>query len=639
MADLDPRFTFEEFVIGPANRLASAAARRAAENPGASYNPLFVYSASGLGKTHMLGAIAHHATKLHSDTAVVYETLEGFLGGLTVNLEQGGHDGLTTRYEEMDILLMDDVQFLAGQPEAQEMLLRLLDGLTGEGQQVVLASDRPPAEIDGLGSRLRSRFEGGLLVDIGSPEYETRVAIVRKKAEVLNQELASGVAEIIGRIGFKNVRELGGALNKVVAIQDLEDRVLPASEVRTLLGVEEEDTSDDAEVQEFLSDLSGTVAAQVEAREAPWRVSAREAAEELEAAGLKADRLRQLLEKDAPPSDIQDIVARFREGARRLEEVRNELDEVGNPWPEAAHAMLRDPDRLSEAETLLASAKERARAFPEIPPGPPLEGLGPEFPPLVLRAAGQLLGTDRPEYSPLYVWSSDPGAARALLAATGRTYASRKGSGSVAFVSVSEFASEFIDALSDGVAGAWRERWWSSELLLVHGTEDFARTEQAQDEFFHLFEALQRRRARVMVAADRPPAALEGINDRLRSRFEGGLVLEVEVESERISADALVPDHGPASGVGQAPTAESESEDVHSMDREWIQQFQPARGGAAGGDPGTSDEGVSLPAWRTVAEEPEGLEEPPLAEKWFPTKEIVCWQWEVLEDRIVEEPD
>ena len=168
MADLDSRFTFENFVVGPANRLASAAARRAAESPGCSYNPLFVYSASGLGKTHILGAIARQVAKIHPDKSVVYQTLEGFLGELTVALEGGDRDGIRGRYETLEILLMDDVQFLTGQAEAQEMLLRTLDALTGAGKQVVLVSDRPPAEIDGLDARLRSRFEGGLLVDIGS---------------------------------------------------------------------------------------------------------------------------------------------------------------------------------------------------------------------------------------------------------------------------------------------------------------------------------------------------------------------------------------------------------------------------------------------------------------------------------------
>jgi hypothetical protein len=352
----------------------------------------------------------------------------------------------------------------------------------------------------------------------------------------------------------------------------------------------------------------------------------------LDQAGLKADRLRLLLEDDSPPEDLDETLNRFEEGARRLAEIRQELSQVGNPWPEAAHAMLRDPDRLSEAETLLASAKERAREFPSIPDGPGLPELGPEFPPLVLRAAAQLLETDRPEYSPLYVWSSEGSAARALLAAAGRSFQAERGGGGVAFVSVAEFAAEFIDALSTGVAGAWRERWWSGELLLVHGTEDFSRTEQAQDEFFHLFEALQRRRARVMVAADRPPSALKGLNDRLRSRFEGGLVLEVDVDPSRIPPEAQV-------AVRTPVLATADGQDLLSLDREWIQEFQPPRAGAPGSatpaglaPPGTSP-------WDELLDMPLDLEDPPQAERWFPSKEIVFWDWPNLDDRIVEDPD
>ena len=198
MADLDPRFTFENFVVGPANRLASAAARRAAESPGTSYNPLFIYSASGLGKTHILGSIARYAARNHPEWTVIYQTLEGFLAELTEQLGEG--EAFRSSYDGLDILLMDDVQFLTGQAQAQEMLLRTIDNLTGAGKQVVLASDRPPTEIDGLDSRLRSRFEGGLLVDIGPPEYETRIAIIRKQAEARGQPLNPGVAEVVGRI-------------------------------------------------------------------------------------------------------------------------------------------------------------------------------------------------------------------------------------------------------------------------------------------------------------------------------------------------------------------------------------------------------------------------------------------------------
>jgi chromosomal replication initiator protein len=537
MAEMDSRFTFGNFVVGPANRLASAAARRAAESPGSNYNPLFLYSASGLGKTHILGAISRQVSKIHPEISVVYQTLEGFLGELTEALQGGHRDGIRGRYEQVDILLMDDVQFLGGQSEAQEMLLRTLDSLTGAGKQVILASDRPPADIDGLDARLRTRFEGGLLVDIGPPEYETRVAIIRRQAESWGQPLDSGVAEVIGRIGFKNVRELGGALNRILAIQELEERSIAPEEASTILGGADSGpgTDDTEDLGDFLDEISDTVAARVKRQEAPWRKALREMAEAAEGEEFKTERIRRLLEDDTSPTGLKLILEDFRKTVSRLKEIGIELETVGNPWPEAAHSVLRDPDRLDEAEALLASAKERAKEFSSVGDGHGLDGLGGSVPQLVIKAAEQLVNTDRPEYNPLYVWSEDGEASTILMRAAGRSYQSANEGARVAFISVSEFADEFIGALSGGVAGAWRERWWSAELLLVHGAEALSDTERAQDEFFHLFEALQRRKARIMFAADRPPSKIRVIDDRLRSRFEGGLVLEVETTAADIA--------------------------------------------------------------------------------------------------------
>jgi chromosomal replication initiator protein len=639
MADLDPRFTFENFVVGPANRLASAAARRAADNPGTSYNPLFIYSASGLGKTHILGAIANHVAKNLPDKNVVYQTLEGFLAELTEAL--GGGNGVRGRYQGVEILLMDDIQFLTGQAQAQEMLLRMLDTLTGARKQVVLASDRPPNEIDGLDSRLRSRFEGGLLVDIGSPEYETRIAILRRQAEARGQALSAGVAEVIGRVPFKNVRELGGALNRILAIQELEGRAVSPEEATSLLGEPGAQKSEDSDLGKFLNELTHSVAAQVEMQEAPWRQRLREVAEEVEKEGFKGDRLRRLLEKTNPPGGVDGIVEDFLRIVQRLKEVKAALDSVGNPWPEAAHGVLKDPERLDEAEALLASAKERARPFPAIHEGPILGGLPDSLPQLVIRAAEQLINSDRPEYNPLFVWSADGETARSLLSAAGRTLKKKNGDARVALISVADFAEEFIGALSAGVAGAWRERWWSAELLLIEDAQELAKMERAQEEFFHLFEALQRRRAKVMVAADRPPAKIGSIDDRLRSRFEGGLVLEVEgrekkepapqpggVEKERFQAwEREVP---------RPPVARGEREgegkkDVSALDREWIMGF--TAGDAVPASPG-SPESRGRGASRA-----ESREEGRIGEIWFPSPERVIWVWPRISERVVEDPD
>ena len=648
MADLDPRFTFENFVVGPANRLASAAARRAAETPGESYNPLFVYSASGLGKTHILGAIAHYVEKVHPEKNVVYQTLEGFLSELTEALEGGDGNGEKGRHQNLEILLMDDVQFLAGQSEAQEMLLRSLDKLTGAGKQVVLASDRPPKDIDGLDARLRSRFEGGLLVDIGSPEYETRVAIVRKQAEARGQSLVPEVAEIIGRIPFKNVRELGGALNRVLAVQELEERPVSAEEAASLLGQPRPGgaTGSPSDVGDFLGEIWDTVAAQVERQEAPWRKNIRLAAEEAEEKGFKTHRLRRLLEAENPPEDVATTLDEFRGAIQRLEQVRQLLEQVGNPWPQAAHGVLHDPERVGEAEALLASARERARAFPEIEAGPGLDELSGSLAQLVIRAADQLINTDRPEYNPLYVWSEEGDVARVLLEAAGRSYLEVNEGARVAMISVLEFAEDFIQALSRGVAGAWRERWWSAELLLVHGAEDLSATERAQEEFFHLFEALQRRKARIMFAADRPPSKIDKIDDRLRSRFEGGLVLEIigrtlpgtsEETRAPVGAGAgtfgglgVVPGEGHEDGgdFGQEPESGG---DISAQDREWILGFgsrAQIRLGREYQDSAVT-EGRALEAWDAGVE----------GEPWFPSPERVIWEWPRIEDRVLEDPD
>src|SRR5688572_22104782 len=186
------------------------------------------------------------------------------------------------------------------------MLLLTLDALTGSGSQIVLASDRPPAEINGLDARLVSRFSGGLIVDIAAPEYETRVAIIRRKAEEQGAKLEAGVAEALARHPVRNVRELGGGLNRVLAIQDLEGRSVTSEEVARLMGgaaAAPARTGAPAPVDDFASfmvEMSQTVASTVEAQEEPWRKAFRQTAEAAEREGFSAGRLRELMEGSQP---------------------------------------------------------------------------------------------------------------------------------------------------------------------------------------------------------------------------------------------------------------------------------------------------------------------------------------------------
>jgi len=605
MSDLDPKLTFDSFVVGPANRLASAAARRAADSPGTSYNPLFLYSAPGLGKTHILTAIAHQAEKGRTGK-VEYMALEEYLERLESSLKGGQRDGL---YSDLDILLLDDVQFLTGQPEAQEMLLKTLDQLSAAGGQIVLASDRPPADIDGLDARLLSRFSGGLIVDLGPPEFETRVAIIRKKAEERGQTLEAGVAEAVAKAPFKNVRELGGVLNKIFAMQDLEDRRVTAGAVAKLLHQQDEAASlggGGDEFGSFLNELASSVAVAVEKTEEPWRKAIRETIESADRQGFNVQRLV-AHQSGKEPKGWAKIVESFKADVQRLRDIDNELQRLGNPWPEAAQGVLMDPDRLEEAEALLASVRERQRPFAKLADGPLLHDLS-GFEAMALKAAAQLVGEEKPEYNPLYVWSANESLGRTLLGAVGRTYLESFPGQRMAVGSVAEFAEDFIRALGEGVAGAWRERWWTLDLLLVHGLQGLSQTERAQDEFFHLFEALKRRGARMMLVADRAPGNIDTIDDRLRSRFEGGLVLELTT-GKAVELELV------------AQTAAAVADRVFMPDLE-------AKGAKGPEGRGRLEPVVKAP-----------VEPPAKGGAWFPSPENVVIHWPRIDDLLIEELD
>lgn len=651
--NFDPRLTFDTFVVGPANRLASAAARRAAESPGTSYNPLFLYSASGLGKSHILNAIAHHARRPGRTgpvTRVVYETLEGYLETLTRALAAGGGGAGGEGYHDVDILLLDDVQFLTGQPQAQEMLLRTLDTLAIRGAQVVLASDRPPAEINGLDARLLSRFSGGLIVDIGLPDYETRVAILRRKAEDRGARLGEGVAEALGRHPFRNVRELQGALNRLFAVQELEERVVPLGELGAVLG--EGFSAEGARRGENGATNAGASMESdgtTEGEATPlWRRTLQQVVEGVESAGFVAKRIRRLLLSRQEPPGWREALNRFRDDIDRLRVIRERIEALPTPWPEEAEAVLRDPDLLDEAERVLAMSEERARPFPPLPPGPGLEGEGSRFPSLACRAAERALVSESGEYNPLFVHAHAPTRSRDFLVACGNTLLERNPRARIGLVSVPEFSEGFIAALSTGVAGAWRERWWSLDLLLVGRIEDLGVTERAQEEFFHLFEALKRRGARIFLAADRPAAALQGIDERLRSRFQGGLVLDLGAEPSPPAAgihprstDGSVPDPRDGEVEGNRAEAERTASDIL---RELDGALAAGRASPLpGGDTGPSSrEGVVSSVAASAAPAPPlpdaeaspGSPEP--AAVWMPPSDRVVWRWPRIEDRISE---
>jgi chromosomal replication initiator protein len=217
--NLNPRYTFSSFVVGNSNRLAHAASQAVAENPAQAYNPLFLYGGVGLGKTHLLHAIGNLCIEhgLH----VLYVTSEDFTNDLINSIRSHTTEVFREKYRQIDVLLIDDIQFIAGKESTQEEFFHTFNALHGQNRQLVLSSDRPPKAMVTLEERLRSRFEWGLAADIQPPDIETRVAILRSKAERAGRTMPPELLEIIARRVQSNIRELEGALIRVLALADL----------------------------------------------------------------------------------------------------------------------------------------------------------------------------------------------------------------------------------------------------------------------------------------------------------------------------------------------------------------------------------------------------------------------------------
>lgn len=214
---LNPKYTFESFVVGNNNRFAHAAALAVAEAPASSYNPLFLYGGVGLGKTHLMHSIGNQILSNDSKSQVLYVTSEKFTNQLINAIKDNKNEQFRNRYRNVDILLIDDIQFIAGKERIQEEFFHTFNSLHESGKQIILSSDRPPKEIKLLEDRLKSRFEWGLIADISNPDYETRLAILRKKAQLDNIVIDDMILSNIATKIDSNIRELEGVLNKMIA--------------------------------------------------------------------------------------------------------------------------------------------------------------------------------------------------------------------------------------------------------------------------------------------------------------------------------------------------------------------------------------------------------------------------------------
>jgi chromosomal replication initiator protein DnaA len=531
--ELNPKFSFETLVVGAANRLAVTAARTVAESPGTAYNPLFVYSPTGLGKTHLLMAVGQLARELAPQVRVEYLTIDEFVEAYNAAVAAGQSEALRSRYAQVDVLLVDDVQFLTHRREMQAELLRITQELQSAGKQIVLTSDSPPSEIEDLDERLLSRFDAGLLVDIGSPDAETRLAILLRRAEDRGAEFGQGVLQAVAEFEVPNVRELLGLLNKLVAYQAVsESPITPdgaaellAGEVRTevpmttgpapALMVPGEPVAEPPEVRpdefaDFLSDVAHTVEEQVEA----WRSKLGKAIMRWEAEGYRTARLEQLLDQDMPIA-VERVLRQYERDIERLRSMQATMAKLDAE--RAEDPIFYDPDRLEEVDELVQTALHEVGP----PPGPSAAWALSSF---VGGESNKVAHNAR--YNPLVLAGPTGVGKTHLLHAIGHELAAGPDA-VVACLSAQQLIDELVEAIDGDRVDAWRARYRRATAFLLDDAHLLVGKERTQEELFHLFNELFESRRQLVFTMASVPREVEGLDDRLISRLEGGLVVNV----------------------------------------------------------------------------------------------------------------
>ena len=501
----DARETFGRFVVGANNRLAAAAARAVAESPGATYNPLFIYGAHGLGKSHLLGAVADLATGLWPELEVRRDDGAHFVAGHAASVASGSAEGFLAAYARAGMLLLDDVHALEGHPSAQLALAALIDGLVSAGRQVVLAADRLPAGIAEVEEALANTLSQGLLVDVAAPDYETRAAILQRMATEQGLELTNDVVQDLAAREYRDIDELRAALAPIASGQRK-----PAPKL------------DAGEFESFLSDVQVVVQQHVES----WRGRLKEAIAYWQAEGFRTGVLERALDLPRAP-DVAGLTATFTAAVEHLRNLERQARQVDPSL--VGHAVFRDPERMEAAEDLVEralSGEARAKG-----PSPAFVREGFEVGAsnqLAVHAADAVVAEPAHRYNPLVLYGPSGVGKTHLANAIGNALQLRGDRHGVACVNAQQLVDELIEAVHRGDVDRWRARYRAAGALIVDDIQFLGGKERTQEEFFGIFNTMIEHGRQVVVTSDRVPADITDLEARLRSRFEGGLVVPIQ---------------------------------------------------------------------------------------------------------------